>query len=160
MTDGDPTRESQWRPLFLLLRRMDAEIEQVYADAGHHDVSARHVLPLVRLDHTGPLTIRGLATECEVTHSAMSQTVAAMERIGLVERVEDPADGRARRVRLTDRGREVAVLGAAEWRATEAAVAELEAEAAYPLSRVVRDLETALEQRSFADRVRAHLHRR
>ncbi len=153
----DPTRESRWRPLFRLLRLMDTEIEQIYLDAGHEGISARHVLPLVRLAHTGPLTIRGLAAECEVTHSAMSQTVAVMARHDLVERVPDPDDGRAQRVRLTARGREVATLGAAEWRATEAAVAELEAETDYPLSRVVHDLEEALARRAFADRVRAHL---
>lgn len=153
----DPTLESRWRPLFRLLRRMDADIEQVYVDAGHAGVSARHVLPLVRLAHTGPLTIRALATECEVTHSAMSQTVAAMVRHDLVERLPDPDDRRAQRVSLTSRGREVAALGAEEWRATEAAVAELEAETDYPLSRVVHDLEQALTRRAFADRVRSHL---
>ena len=45
----------------------------------------------------------------------------------------------------------------AEWRATEAAVAELEAEVPYPLTRVVADLAAALERRSFLDRITHHL---
>jgi len=42
---------------------------------------------------------------------------------------------------------------AAEWRATEAAIAELEAEIPYPLSQVVTDIEEALRRKSFHDRV-------
>jgi hypothetical protein len=45
----------------------------------------------------------------------------------------------------------------AEWRATEAAVAELEAEVPYPLTAVVRDLGGALARRSFYDRILGHL---
>ena len=42
---------------------------------------------------------------------------------------------------------------AAEWRATEAALAELEAEIPYPLSQAVTDIEHALERKSFHDRI-------
>jgi hypothetical protein len=45
----------------------------------------------------------------------------------------------------------------AEWRATEEAVAELEAEVPYPLTDVVRDLNAALQRRSFHDRITEHL---
>lgn len=140
-----------------MLRRFDAEIEEVYVDAGLDGVSSRHVLPVVRLAHTGSLTIRDLARECGVTHSAMSQTVAAMTRTGLVATTAHPRDGRARLVGLTERGHAVAALGQAEWRATEAAIAELEAETDHPLSRAVADLEAALGAQSFGDRIRRHL---
>lgn len=46
---------------------------------------------------------------------------------------------------------------AAEWRATEAASVELEAELPYPLSRVIADMEEALARRSFHDRIAARL---
>jgi hypothetical protein len=46
---------------------------------------------------------------------------------------------------------------AAEWRATEAAHAELDAELPYPLGRLVADLTAALERRSFHDRIAAKL---
>jgi hypothetical protein len=42
---------------------------------------------------------------------------------------------------------------AAEWRATEAALAELEAETPYPLSQAVTDIEHALQRKSFHDRI-------
>ncbi len=46
---------------------------------------------------------------------------------------------------------------AAQWRATEAAVAELEAEIPYPLSRVVTEIGEALRRQSFHDRIAARL---
>ncbi|MET8009456.1 hypothetical protein ABZU86_08610 [Streptomyces sp. NPDC005271] len=54
---------------------------------------------------------------------------------------------------LTDEARRVVGRLAAEWRATEAALAGLEAEIPYPLSRVVADIEHALERKSFHDRI-------
>ena len=54
---------------------------------------------------------------------------------------------------LTAKARRIIGLLAAEWRATEAAVAEIEAELAYPLSRVVTGMEAALARKSFHDRI-------
>jgi DNA-binding MarR family transcriptional regulator len=140
-----------------MLDRMDAELEQIYLEAGFRGVRARFILPLVRLSRLGPASIKALAAECGVTHSGMSQTVAAMRSAGLVETVPDPADGRGKLVSLTPAAEPVVALGEAEWAATEAAVAELEAESAHALSAVVADLEARLAQRSFGERVRAHL---
>lgn len=48
--------------------------------------------------------ITELAEWAGVTKQSMAETVEAMERRGYVERVPDPADGRAKLVRRTDRG--------------------------------------------------------
>ena len=45
-----------------------------------------------------------LAEQAQVTKQTASLLVAALEREGLVERVPDPADGRARLIQLTSRG--------------------------------------------------------
>jgi DNA-binding MarR family transcriptional regulator len=82
----------------------------------------------------------------------MSQKVAAMRAAGWV-RTTAGADARSKKVALTDKAIAVVDRLAAEWRATEAASRELEAEIPYPLSRVVTDMEAALRRKSFHDRI-------
>jgi DNA-binding MarR family transcriptional regulator len=147
---------SRWRPLHQLLAAMDRDIASLYEGAGVDDMRTRFVGPLIQLARHGPMTIQQLADSVEGRHSAMSQTAATMRRAGLVEGTGD-TDGRTRRVQLTDRARELVPLLEAEWAATEAALAELEAELPYPLSQVVDEINTALARRSFAQRLRDHL---
>jgi DNA-binding MarR family transcriptional regulator len=52
----------------------------------------------------GPMAIGTLAERLGVTQQAASKAVADLERRGYVERTRDPADARARLVRLTARG--------------------------------------------------------
>lgn len=152
----DLLESSHWRPVWRLLHAFDREIAALYEEAGITGMRTRFVGPLIRLGRQGSMTIRQLATAIEVTHSAMSQTVAEMRRAGLVEAAENQ-DGRTRRVRLTDRARELLPFLEAEWRATEATVRQLDAEIPYPLTRVVADLEAAVTARPFRERLREHL---
>ncbi|WP_037335513.1 MarR family winged helix-turn-helix transcriptional regulator [Saccharomonospora piscinae] len=147
----DPTDVGYWRPLRRLQEAMDAEIARLYAERGI-SVRPRHTMPLIRLGRRGPMTIRDLARSVEVTHSAMSQTVSALKRDGLVT-TRPGADARTRLVELTDAARELLPFLEAEWRATEEAIAELDAELPYSLHDVVRDMERALRARSFRDRI-------
>jgi DNA-binding MarR family transcriptional regulator len=152
----DPTLKSLWRPLRLLLAAIDADIAGIYEEAGLQGVKPSFVMELLRLDAVGSMTITELARSVGRTHSAMSQKVSAMRRAGLV-RTRPGADARSKAVVLTAKARRVVGRLAAEWRATEAALAELEAELPYPLTAVVRDIEVALRQRSFYERVKAKL---
>lgn len=156
VTSSDPTASpGRWHALHTLLTGLDSQIEALYTDRGIRGVRPRFAYPLIRLAHTGPLTIRDLATSLDRSHSAMSQTVAAMRREGLVDS-EPGADARTRRVTLTDRGRALVPFLEAEWRATEAAVAELDDEVPHPLSAVVAELERALVRRPMKDRILSH----
>jgi DNA-binding MarR family transcriptional regulator len=148
----DPSEQGQWRPLRQLLDAMDADIARLYTERGITGVRPRFVGPLIRLGRRGGMTIRQLTESLDVTHSAMSQTVAALQRAGLVTTAPG-ADARTREVVLTERARALLPFLEAEWRATEQVVAELEAEIPYALSQVVRDLEAALARRSFHDRI-------
>ena len=152
----DPTEVGHWRPLRLLLDAMDRDIARLYEERGVTGVRPRFTMPLIRLGRRGPMTIRQLARSLGTTHSAMSQTVSALRRDGLVTSVRG-ADARTREVDLTERARAMVPFLEQEWRATERAVAELEAEIPYALTQVVRDLETGLARRSFHDRIIAHL---
>jgi DNA-binding MarR family transcriptional regulator len=135
---------------------MDDDIGRLYAQRGVTGVRPRFTMPLIRLAHRGPLTIRQLATSMEQTHSAVSQTVAALREQGLVT-TRPGRDARTREVVLTERALELVPFLEDEWRATELAAAELDAELPYPLTRVVRDMQAALGRRSFTDRIAAHL---
>jgi DNA-binding MarR family transcriptional regulator len=134
---------------------MDDGISEVYAELGVEGVRPRFSMAIMFLDG-GPLSIRQLALEVDVTHSAMSQTVAAMRASGLI-RSTPGKDARNRMVELTEKGRALVAVLRAEWFATEAAIAELEDEVPYALSQLIVDLRGALEVRSFAERLRAHL---
>jgi DNA-binding MarR family transcriptional regulator len=148
----DPSEQGRWRSLFRLLDAMDADIARLYTERGIAGVRPRFVAPLIRLGRRGGMTIRQLAESLEVTHSAMSQTVAALQRDGLVSTAAG-ADARTREVVLTERARELLPFLETEWRATEDVVAELDAEIPYALSQVAQDLEAALARRSFHDRI-------
>ncbi len=148
----DPSELSLWRPLRFLQSDLDDDIARVYAEARIEGLKPSYVLELLRLNARGPMTITELAESVQRTHSGTSQKVAAMRAAGLVRTIAGP-DARSKRVVLTARARRIAGSLAAEWRATEAALAEIEAEIPYPLSQVVRDIEQALQRKSFHDRI-------
>jgi len=149
---ADPTEQSVWRPLRLLLDAMDADIARLYAESQIAGMKPSFVMELLRLHTRGPMTITELAGSVGRTHSAISQKVAGMRAAGLV-RTAPGADARTKKIVLTAKTRKIVGQLAAEWRATESAVKEIEAEIPYPLSRVVGDIEVALMRKSFHDRI-------
>ena len=152
----DPTQISSWRELRLLQTAMDAEIERIYVEDQIYGLKPTWVMELLRLHFRGPMTITELAEAVERTHSALSQKVAAMREAGWVSTTPGP-DARSKKVTLTPKATRIIRRLAAEWRATEAAMAEIQAEIPYPLSRVVADMKAALDRRSFHDRITARL---
>jgi len=131
---------------------MDADIARIYSERRIDGLKPSFVMELLRLHACGPMTITELAQSVGRTHSALSQKVAAMRAAGWVQTVAGD-DARSKKVTLTDNARGIVGRLAAEWRATEAAVADIEAEIPYPLTRVVTDIEQALERKSFHDRI-------
>jgi DNA-binding MarR family transcriptional regulator len=155
MTSGnapDPTELSRWRPLRLLQASMGADIARVYTEAQISGLKPSWVMELLRLHARGPMTITELARSVQLTHSAVSQKVAAMHAAGWV-RTTTGTDARSKKVTLTAKARRITGRLAAEWRATEAAIADIEAEIPYPLSQVVTDIAEALQRKSFHDRI-------
>jgi DNA-binding MarR family transcriptional regulator len=153
---SDPTEQSRWRAVFRLMNDMDDEIARVYADNGVDDLKPTWVMELIRLHRRGPMTIAELARSVGRTHSALSQKVAAMRKAGWVETTPG-RDARSKKVTLTPKAERVVALLAAEWRATEASIVEIEEEIAYPLSRVAEDIREALARKSFHDRITERL---
>ena len=152
----DPTEQSRWRPVFRVLSGIDDEIARVYAENGIPDLKPTWAMEIIRLHVRGPMTIAELARSVERTHSAMSQKVAAMRAAGWLETSPGP-DARSKKVTLTPKAERIAARLAAEWRATEASITELEAEIPYPLTRVADDIAAALARQSFHDRIAGKL---
>jgi DNA-binding MarR family transcriptional regulator len=148
----DPTEQSRWRPVLRLLSDMDDEIARIYNENGLEDLKTSWVLEILRLHARGPMTIANLARSVGRTHSAMSQKVAAMRAAGWLETSAGP-DARSKKVTLTPKAKRIAGKLATEWRATEASIAEIEAEIPYPLSQVADDIGDALRRKSFHDRI-------
>lgn len=134
---------------------MENGIVAAYDRLGIGGVRPRFSMAVMFLDD-GDTSIRDLAERCGVTHSAMSQSVSAMRKAGLVES-QPGADARSRVISLTARGKEVASVFWREWYATEAAVSEVAEEAGVDLDAVAAGMEAALDRESFTDRVLRHM---
>ena len=156
INNEDPTEASVIRPLKRLLGAMDDDIDIIYKERGIETVRPRFSMALIRLQRLGPMTVRELAAQINMTHSAMSQTVAAMKKDSLVES-SPGVDARTRAIRLTAHGQSLVPFLEAEWRATEAAMQELNKEIPYALTQVVQDMQAALTKIPFRQRIAAHL---
>jgi DNA-binding MarR family transcriptional regulator len=109
-----------------LLRRchqaLILEVGRELSAAGHKDFQMAHNAVLRPLwDHPEGVRSSDLAASARITKQSMGATVDQLEAEGYVERVDDPDDARAKRVRLTKRGREAG-------RITRAAVRRVEAD--------------------------------
>src|ERR1700745_119124 len=92
-----------WEALF----RAQSTIAQQLTDADvWHELSPREYGVLYALS-TAPrdgLRITELRSDVLLTQPGISRLITRLEAAGLVERVDDPDDGRACRIRLTDAG--------------------------------------------------------
>jgi DNA-binding MarR family transcriptional regulator len=71
---------------------------------GHKELRPAHARLMVFLGWEGS-RITDIARAQDVTKNAVGQLVTELEDLGYVERVPDPADGRAKIVRYTRKGR-------------------------------------------------------
>lgn len=69
---------------------------------------------LMQLHHKGPCGMSGISEGYEITPAATSQLVDKLVQSGLIQRVEDPNDRRAKLLSLTDKGRELILNGIKE----------------------------------------------
>jgi len=106
--------------LFLPYRAMEARVFAGLADLGFDDLTPAQARVFQRIATEGS-RLTDLAEQAGVTKQTAGFLVDQLEHADYVERVPDPADGRARLVRITERGaRSVA--------ASTKIVAEVEAE--------------------------------
>jgi DNA-binding MarR family transcriptional regulator len=127
------------------------DMHERVAAAGYPDIRQAHgcVFRFVQAEGMRPTE---LAERARITKQSLGEIVADLERLGYVERVPDPTDGRAKLVRLTPKGegaqqaahkafadvertwsRRLGADRIAELRRTLAEIAELQRQAAMPV---------------------------
>lgn len=105
--------------LFIAYRAMEKRVLDAVVEAGFEITPAQARI----FQRIGPHGTRlgELAEQAQVTKQTAGFLVDQLERAGYVQRVPDPADARARLVRIAERGHKAAPIAAA-------VVAEVEAE--------------------------------
>jgi DNA-binding MarR family transcriptional regulator len=109
---------------FLLAKasqRFNERLMARFAERGFPEVRASYGSVLVPLFEAGPLRPGDIAARARLSKQSMTGLLKQCEAAGLVGRERDPADGRAFRVSLTPRGRELQ-------RVAEQTLAELDRE--------------------------------
>lgn len=99
-------------------RAMVHDLVESFAAAGYPEIQPAYHPVFECIDEDGT-RLTDLAARADMTHQSMSEIVAALERLGYVERRPDPADRRARLVRLTPEGRTLRRVGTAMIRQIE-----------------------------------------
>ena len=101
---------SQWRELGILLfvanRALEERAFAAVLAAGVTDITVAQARVAARIGPDGT-RVSELAAQARVTKQSAAFLVEQLEAAGYVERVPDPADGRARLVRLTARADKV-----------------------------------------------------
>jgi DNA-binding MarR family transcriptional regulator len=95
-------------PLLLLagFRELVDGLHEELTRQGHPHARPLHGFVFQAIGPEGTTASR-LGRRLGVSKQAAGKTIEALERLGYVERVADPADGRRKLVRLTDRGVDV-----------------------------------------------------
>ena len=99
-------------PLIGLLGEVKGAIsDEVFGrleEAGYGDIRPAHGCVFSFIERGGGARLTALADRSGLTKQAVGEAVADLERLGYVERVPDPGDGRAKIIRLSERGRKAA----------------------------------------------------
>lgn len=84
-------------------RTMNAAIIERLASRGHDAIRPAHAKVFEHIGRHGA-RVADMAAAAQITKQSMGELVGDLEAAGYVERTADPADGRAKIVRLTDDG--------------------------------------------------------
>ena len=94
--------------LFIPYRAMESAVLTALREHGHHlTISQARVFQRIGPDGSRP---GELAEAAQLSKQTLGSILDQLERAGYVARTPDPADGRARLVTITDRGRELVAL--------------------------------------------------
>jgi len=102
---------------------------------------------LMQLHHRGPCGMSGISEGYDITPAATSQLVDKLVQGGLIQRVEDPNDRRAKLLSLTDKGRDLVLQGIQErYRWVDELAGKLSAEERSQISEALNILTSAAQE--------------
>jgi len=137
-----------------LIELLDGAVEEAYVAADLPDYRPRFTPVMRVLSLRQRVTIGEIAEQAGITQPAATQTVALMQREGLLLVETSAQDARQRVVTLSPKGVALLPRVAACWRATKQAADNLDAELDMPLSQCLAQALAALATRSFGERIR------
>ncbi len=86
------------------------ELAKRVAATPYSDIRVTHGCVFGTIDPDGS-RLTDLAERAHMTKQSVGEVASDLEQRGYIERVPDPGDGRAKIIRLTERGREAQALG-------------------------------------------------
>jgi DNA-binding MarR family transcriptional regulator len=98
------------RLLNLALDDFTAELSKRVATTAYDDIRMSHGCVFGNIDPDGT-RLTDLADRAHMTKQSVGEVTSDLEQRGYVERVPDPSDGRAKIIRLTERGRDAQAIG-------------------------------------------------
>jgi DNA-binding MarR family transcriptional regulator len=104
------TRVPLIRLLDVALGTFSDELSKRVEAAGFTDIRPSHGCVFGTIDPQGS-RLTDLAQRANMTKQSVGEATNDLEQRGYVERVPDPVDGRAKIIRLTERGREAQATG-------------------------------------------------
>ena len=136
-----------------LIDLLDGEVEAAYAASGLN--WRPRYTPILRvLMRDGGQSIKTIAQQIGISHSAVSQTVTQMVKDELVL-LKPGADARERIVMLTAKTEAMIPRLQRQWSAVNQAAETLDQELSAPLSGVVKEAIAALTDQPFRQRIQA-----
>lgn len=111
MQDGGKVQDEQHAATALVERELSVlfgrarSIALSLASQVHPGLDSASYALLLNLMNSSPVRAAEVADRASLDKSTVSRQLARLEELGLVERVADPSDGRARLVQLTEVGR-------------------------------------------------------
>jgi DNA-binding MarR family transcriptional regulator len=105
-----PRREDFVALLFLGADALVGELQSRLSAAGYADIRGAHGCVFGNLP-PGGMRLTELASTAKMTKQAVGEAVTDLELLGYAERIPDPSDGRAKIIRLTERGSEAQRAG-------------------------------------------------
>jgi DNA-binding MarR family transcriptional regulator len=109
-SERNPGRRHLLARLHHATEELGGSLHDRLALKGYADIRPGHGCVFGNIDPDGS-RLTDIATRAGYTKQAVGEVVSDLEKLGYAERVPDPADRRAKIIRLTEKGREAQATG-------------------------------------------------